>query len=476
MSRLVPRLALGLTAASLSCSLTVVRPDACSVDLDCRAGFGWGSTCTAEGFCAAPAPPARCDLTVPDDLFAAPERYADRIVLGALYDHETHLDSIQASELAVREANDAGGLDGQEFALVVCDYGERDDDLDSLEAAAEGATWLADGLGVTAILGPRGSSRAKAAFEALAERDVLLISPSATSPELTDIDETMPSDERPGRLWRTVPPDGVQAQVIVADLAARNVSQLAIIAQEGSYGDALAALVEAGFQQETGGTVKVYPYETSLFGALADVSESNAEEVVFISSDIGDYVDFLEGAVANPDLLAAYDAMGIFLTDAAFNDQLLDVDASAYPLFDNVRGSRPAPAAGVLFNTFAAAFKSVFGADPQTSGFTVHSYDAAWLVIYANAWARFNEDDAGGRSLARGLRRVSDGVAAEIRPSGWSTVLEAFGAAASVDVAGGSGDLDYDPATEETTAPIQIWGVDEPSPNTFEFVEIETVG
>jgi branched-chain amino acid transport system substrate-binding protein len=453
----------------------VARPDACATDLDCRAGFGWGSTCTDDGFCAAPAPPARCERTLPEDLFQAPERYADRIVVGALYDPVAHLDSIQASELAITEVNQEDGLDGQEFALVVCDYGEGEDGLSSTEAAAEGAQWLADGLGVSAILGPRGSSRAKAAFEALDERDVVLISPSATSPELTEIDETMPTDERPGRLWRTVPPDTLQGEVIVADLVARNVTNVAVIAQEGSYGDALAALLDSGFEQQ-GGTLDIFSYANTPFGPIADVSAGDYEEVVFVSSDIGDYVKFLEGAVASGDLLAAYDGMGIFLTDAGFSPELLTVSESSQVLFDNIRGSRPAPAEGPLFDTFAAAFTTLYGTSPEESGFTVHSYDAAWLIFYAYAWAHFNEEDEGGRSLARGLRKVSDGTPAGIRPSGWDTVLEAFGSGASVDVAGGSGELDYDPATEETSAPIEIWGIEEPNAGEFQFYEIETVG
>jgi branched-chain amino acid transport system substrate-binding protein len=392
-------------------------------------------------------------------------------MIGALFDGVAHLDSVQATELAVKEVNDAGGLDGRDFAVVFCDYGEGfSDDLDSLEASEQGAVWLADELGATAIVGPRGSSRTEAAFLALGERDVVLISPSATSPDLTAIDETEPTDENPGRLWRTAPPDGLQAEAIVADLDDRGVAAIAIIHQEGSYGDALAALIESGYADAVGGTVQVFPYASSPFGAVADAAASNPEEVVFISSDIADYVNFFDGAVASENLLNTYASLGIFLSDGAFNVQLLEgVSDEALVLFPNVRGTRYPPIEGPLFETFAAAFKTEYKADPQSSGFTVHTYDAAWLILYATAWAHHNESDQGGRSLGRGLRKVSEGPSISIRYSGWAEVLENFENGTSIDVRGGSGELDYDPATEETTANLELWIIEESSPGTWEF-------
>ena len=43
---------------------------------------------------------------------------------------------------------------------------------------------------------------------------------------------------------------------------------------------------------------------------------------------------------------------------------------------------------------------------------------------------------------------------------GWSTVLAQFRQGTAVDIAGTSGSLDYDPATEETTGPVNVWVID----------------
>lgn len=146
--------------------------------------------------------------------------------------------------------------------------------------------------------------------------------------------------------------------------------------------------------------------------------------------------------------------------------------AEAQALFANVRGSRPAPAEGSLFNEFSAEFKARFGTDPESSGFTVHTYDATWLVAYAFAWAQFNEDNLRGRSLARGLRMLSDGADTPIRAGGYADVVAAFAAGEGIDVRGGSGELDYDPTTEETTAPIELWHiVDDGGEPMFEAIQ-----
>lgn len=471
-----PLLAGALLAAGGACSLTIARADECTSNTQCREAFGWGSVCGAEGFCEAAEVPERCTRTSPGDFFANPEKYRDAWVIGALFAEDPHLDSIRATELAIAQVNDEGGLEDRDFAVVYCDYAETfGDGADSEQASADGALWLADTLGVSAIVGPRGSSRTEAAFNALDGRDVLLISPSATSPDLTALDETSPSDENPGLLWRTAAPDTVQAVTIVQDLEDRGVGSLVIIAQSGSYGDGLANLI----QEQFSGSTSLESFSGSPAVAIAAAAESAAEEVVFISSDVGDYVAFFRGAVASDSLRDTYDAMGIFLPDAAFNMTLLSELAkpggSGDPtvLYDNVRGTRYPPATGTLFNAFSASYATAYNDSPEASGFTAHTYDAAWLVVYATAWARYNEDDLGGRSLARGLRRISSGESVQINTDGWGQVVPAFMAGASIDVEGVSGSLDYDPATEETTAPTSLWVIVESSPGSYEFDDVQ---
>ncbi|HET6584419.1 MAG TPA: ABC transporter substrate-binding protein [Nannocystaceae bacterium] len=455
-------------AALFGCSATALRPRACTSSGECRAAFGLGSVCGDGGYCEPPQQHPRCSEAFPPELLLEPEAYADHVVIGSMFGFVDHRDTLRAAELAIRQLEREKVGDDLAFAMLHCDTTEMaGDDATDLEASAAVATFLAEVVGVPAIVGPRGSARTEAAFAAIHDAGVLLISPSATSPTLGELDRLDPTFEAPGLLWRTVPPDTLQATVIATDMRARGVANVAVIYQAGPYGDGLTRLFETRFTALGGGPLDKHTFENGQFSPIvAKVAESltagDVDEVLFLSSDIMDYVAFLHAAVATDELLAAYtgDGVGIFLADAAYNTTLIastwERSAELYP---RVRGTRPAPAEGVLFNTFAAAYSAEYDEDANSSGFTPHSYDAAWLVAYGVAWAKLVEGEIDGVGIARGLRRITGGDPVEIEPTSWPVVLDRFAHETPIDVEGASGPLDYNPDTEETSAPIELWSI-----------------
>ena len=83
-------------------------------------------------------------------------------------------------------------------------------------------------------------------------------------------------------------------------------------------------------------------------------------------------------------------------------------------------------------------------------------------MVYGTAWSTYQNGDITGMGIAQGLRKVSSGQEVLVRPTSWSTVRASFDAGQSVDVVGASGTLDYDPITEETATPIDVWTVNAP--------------
>ena len=79
------------------------------------------------------------------------------------------------------------------------------------------------------------------------------------------------------------------------------------------------------------------------------------------------------------------------------------------------------------------------------------------------AWAQYKRDGEldNGLNYAFGLQQVSDpnGLKIEINGGNWNTVKREFKAGRAINVVGASGELDYDPATEETTAPVIFWKI-----------------
>jgi branched-chain amino acid transport system substrate-binding protein len=457
-------IALLLTA----CSFTTTDVDACTTNLECREAFGWGSVCGDDGLCADWTPNPRCDRTIPADLFDNKDEYRDLVVLGSLYEREESLLDVMSFELAVTQVNDQGGLDGRPFGFVQCSNEENPewDDLVAEEANVGLAVTLADEVGVPAIMGPSYSSRTQDAYRAIRDDyDTLMISPSATSPTLTELDDPA-TDAAPGKLWRTAPPDSIQARAIALALEDAGVSAVTIVyADDAAYGTGLAQELAGVFSGQS---------ELRPFGNSSDRDDQTvqaggdpSEYVMFVSSDKSDVTAFLNAAGS----VAAYDTKeGIFLTDAAYDTNILDDARSASHLFPKIRGTRPATPVGGVYDFFLASFSAEYaGEDASGSAFPAYAYDASWLVIYGATWAHHQEDAITGTGVARGLRNVSQGPEIEVRGTSWTAVESAFARGDSIDVVGASGQLDFDPVTEETAGPIDLWTV-QASGNDFDIV------
>lgn len=450
----------------LGCSLTRFDHQPCQTHADCRQVFGFGALCDGDGLCApasAATIPSRCaGPPFPADLFTRREQYRDAIVLGTLMDHSSaaHLVREKAVRLAVREMADAGGLDGRIAAVVFCDIAENTqyDSLSRSNAAVASASFLSDALGVAAIIGPSASSDVEQVWDARGNPGTVIVTPAATSPALEALEPTS-SDDAPGLLWRVAPPDSLQGTVIADDMVARQISQVVVIRETGAYGEGLAQVFQDRFTAN-GGTTTIVSIgaDTDIGGAAAMAATAAGPEVLFISSQQDWIVKFLNAASGQ----AGYGSKEIYLTDAAANAAVLSGAATASALFPRVRGTRPAPrsASDYVYASFVANYKAEYGGeDPTTATYSAHSYDAGWLALYGSAWALLQAGHLDALDVGRGLRRLSSGAPIQVIPASWSGVVTAFRAATPVNLSGASGEIDFDPATRNVTAPIEIWNI-----------------
>ena len=400
----------------------------------------------------------RCTRSFPVGLLEGTSGSGDAFVIGTIFDGtvETHQARERAIQLAFSEVRDLDGIEGREVGIVFCtnEVNPGLDDLDQAAASAEVARFLGEELGISVILGPPSSDSVRATFEATTSTGTLLVSPSATSASLTEL-EGPASDESPGRLWRTAAPDAFQARVIADDLTMRGVTTVAVIAQDGAYGNGLADELELAF----GGTVTRHSFANASARntAATDAGASDAGEVLFFSSQTSDVSAFVLFAES----FAGYDTKQVFLSDSAANMDFLTDAASASAIFDRIRGTRPAAPEGIVFDAFVSAYAAENGgADVTLFSFTAQSYDAAWITLLGATWAQVQEGgDLGARNVARGLRMLSAGTPFDVRASSYTGIADRFRLDESVNVRGASGELDYDPITEETTAPIEVWRI-----------------
>jgi ABC-type branched-subunit amino acid transport system substrate-binding protein len=442
------------------CSATRFDQSSCQDHAQCREAFGFGSVCNEQGLCEQARLSARCNATYPEDLFSQGDRYREAIVFGSLMDRssDAHVAREKAARLAVKEAGGEGGLDGHPVGLVMCNIAQdgRVDGMSRTAAAVDSARFLIETLGVPAIIGPSGSTDVQQVWEAARTAGAMVISPAASSVALSQLEPTS-ADDRPGLLWRTAPPDSLQGRAIADDMLARKVRQVAVVRENGAYGEGLASVFTARFASG-GGAFRILAIgsDSQIGGGAADAVADGAQEVLFISSQQAWVTRFLD-AVSG---LAAYDRERLFLTDAAADLAVFNGAASA--LFPRIRGTRPAPRGfdDYVFATFVADYKAEYrGEDPTTAPFSAHAYDATWLVLYGAAWSLLRDGAITGTGISRGLRHVSAGPPMSILPSSWPGVVAAFRNGRGINVSGASGELDFDPVTREAVAPIEIWTV-----------------
>jgi branched-chain amino acid transport system substrate-binding protein len=444
---------------------------ACTTDDECNDAFGFGQTCGDSGYCEAATFPARCTQSEPPDVMTNPAAYDRDFVLVGMYDASYDSAEEQSAKLAIKQVNEAGGLDGNTVGFIECNYEENTsiDDLDYPGAITEIAQFMSGRLGVQGFVGPYTSGQTEAWYNATVDDDPrpFVISGAATSPALTYIDGITHTDADPGTVWRTIPPDSLQGQVAANDMWERGRRTVAVVYQTGPYGEGLAQIFTEQFSAK-GGDVTGLQFDTSadLAAHIATLADDDTiEEVFMISGEAADVADFVNGAAISGGFLGAdypNDGKGIFLADAAADtDMLAALTSDGEDLIPQIRGTRPAVPDNTLYDTFKIAYQSEYGSDPEATVYMPFAYDAGWLALYATAWSHYQTAAVTGKGMGAGMRNVSDGGTVDVNllPTGWTTGQSAFEVARAIDVTGTSGPLDYDPDTEETATNIEVWGV-----------------
>jgi ABC-type branched-subunit amino acid transport system substrate-binding protein len=455
------RLAIFITLLT-GCSLTRPEVEACTAATECASRFGFGSVCNPDGLCEQAIVPPRCESAFPEDLLTAGDEYRDSTVFGALVDREDPDAFLRerAARLAIVEINRAGGLDRRPIGVVFCTIQGNNafDSLTRTDAAIEAGRYFAQTLDLPAILALTESVEVAAVFNST--ENVLLVSSAARSDALAALDAPDPSDETPGRLWRTAPSVAGEVDAMIAELGSRE-PRVIVVHESGGASEELAVAFRDAYT--TMGTVELRPFPGGDILSVLDflLEDGPDAEVVLIAAP-SEGIVFL-GAVGE------YLADGASLAARAsylFSSSLATSEvAQAVPneIEARFRGTRPAPDANVIATrtSFESAYTAEYGgALPDEATFAPESYDAAWLLAYGAAWSGYREFmSVTPVGIGRGLRRVSTGPVTLLEESSWPTGQPAFARGESIDAAGAGGTHDFDPLTEEPIVRYERWVV-----------------
>jgi branched-chain amino acid transport system substrate-binding protein len=351
------------------------------------------------------------------------------------------------------------------FAFVACN-----DAADPQRAARH----LTDDVRVPAIIGPALSGTLiDVATNVTIPRGVLLISGTATSPFITNL------QGKNGLVWRTVPPDTVQARamaLVVSSVIEPALKENVLVADEP---------LRLAFAH------KGDAYGAGIAGALFQVLRFNG---MTAADNAHEYLEIDYGDVGDPALDAAADAVIAFaphvvvvagtveavtnvvapiearwpsalpyrprylLTDGMQSPELWSVIGTNADLRRRTLGTVFGTRSG-LYTRFQAHYRSQVHDGSIAEQSSSANYDAAYLLAYATA--AIGEPITGAR-LSEGLRRTvaAGGTPIDVGPERISDALTALLGGGAIDFNGAAGGYAYDAQTGEPLGDFQIWCAD----------------
>ena len=315
------------------------------------------------------------------------------------------------AELAMKEVTDSGLLlDGSTVTAV-------QGDSTCIDAAAATATVerLITAEGVKGIVGGMCSGEAIASLQNVAvPNGVVMISPSATSPALSTIEDN-------GLFFRTSPSDARQGEVMAEIMMEKGIQNAAITYTNNDYGKGLADAFASSFQ-EKGGTVTVN-------AAHDDGKADYSAEVAALAAAGGDalvvvgYVDQGGSGVVRAALdTGAFDTF--VFPDGMVGQALVDNFGSE---IDGSFGQNPAAEGEGREKFLAMAEEAGFDG---TSAYSAEAYDAAALMMLSMAAAKSSNPNV----WKNNVMDVANEPGEKILPGELAKGLE---------ILNGGGDIDY---------------------------------
>lgn len=343
---------------------------------------------------------------------------AEDIKLGILLGFTGPLESLapdmaSGAELAMKEVTDSKLLlGGSTVTAIRADSGCIDAGL-----ATASAERLITSDKVRGIVGGDCSGVTTAALTNVAvPNGMVMISPSATSPGLTTVDDK-------GLFFRTAPSDARQGQVMADILKDRGITKVAVSYTNNDYGKGLADSFAAAFTA-AGGTVTINaPHEDGKADYSADVGAlaSAGGDVLVVAG----YIDQGGAGITNAALdSGAFDTF--MFPDGMFSQALEDnFAAKTEGSFGQHPGTDSEGVAVFHANGAAAGF------NPKNA-FSPEAYDAAALIMLAMQ-AAGSSDPAVYKDK---VMAVANAPGELIQPGELAKALEILKAGGDVDYVG----------------------------------------
>ena len=278
------------------------------------------------------------------------------------------VDRLNAAKLAVSEINPEGGVSGQQVELV-----EADDGTDPDKCLTR-VKHMVEKDGVQVLVGGMSSDAVLATGQYLMENEVLMVTPSATSVEISG---------QPWTEWvfRTTPNDALQGIILADVIVEKGFSRLATIVLANSYGTGLEqalvdSLEKAGWAGEHVLSIYYEPDRKDFSAQLQNIKDNNPDVVLAVT-----YVEdgiMLFGQALDMGL----DEIAWLGCDGNYSEHMFK-DAKCAEFMEKaiVVGTRSVAPSDSSYREFVNAYTAAYGEGPSVYCDT--TYDAVRLIAEA---------------------------------------------------------------------------------------------
>ena len=327
----------------------------------------------------------------------------------------------QGAKSAADHISASGGLlGGKALELVTGDSTCAD-----ATAAANAADRLINSENLPAIVGPNCSGATiSAANNAAIPGGVVLISPSATSPAISDVDDN-------DLLFRTVPSDSYQGESMAKLLMSKGITTIAITYINNDYGKGFADALEDSYTALGGKVTANQAHEDGKADYRAEIgslASSGAEHLVVLGYADGSGQTIIRQALEGGDFTKFIGG------DGMLSQSLID-GIGAEDLEGMIITS-----AGSLEGQGKDNFEAMWKADGfDDSPYAPQAYDATFLL----ALAMEKKGNAEREGMSEALRAVASPPGMQVYPGEWDKAVAALKKGEDINYEGAAGNQDF---------------------------------
>jgi branched-chain amino acid transport system substrate-binding protein len=365
----------------------------------------------------------------------------DALVIGLLVPDSGSLSAIVGSlakptELAVKQINEAGGVNGKPVRL------ERADDGSTPTVAATSFDNLVNSRKINVLVGPAGSSTALGVLDKIKGNRIPTCSGSTTSAELSKADSG-------GYFFRTAPTDDLQGPALATVVTNDGHTKVGILTRNDDYGTGFGKAIAQGVADSGATVVENVAYDPNGSNFDGDVSRVLAKTpdaivVIGYNDDGAKVVSALIAKGAGPDKIAMYTGDG--MQSSKFAETVDPADKSKVA---GLKGTAAASAPEGIESPFQAEFPAL-GVDPIYSSYY---WDCTNLIALAAVKAQSTDPAKIKDVFAQNVQGDTD-------CNDFKSCKAALDAGKSIHYRGASNRFDKWSGNEPAGGAYEIWAYD----------------